>query len=161
MKIGIVGPAPGRRPDFSICDEYYGLAWDGLLRDFFDFLFEPHETIEHRKPNLIFDVNQSNKPVYVNQLGVFNKEILLTPESDYLESSAAYMLDTAISNHPEEIHIWGIKMDADDEYQYQRANFEYLIGFARGRGIKVFIYDSSLCRYSKYFPVYPERYGKC
>lgn len=58
-------------------------------------------------------------------------------------------------------------MAADDEYGYQRPNCEYLIGLARGRGIKVVIPDESpLCKFQdtgikfgKATATYIERYG--
>jgi hypothetical protein len=53
------------------------------------------------------------------------------------------------------------------EYKYQRPNLEYLIGFARGLGIEVYIPEqSSLCKFNgegvpfgPLFPNYPQRYG--
>ncbi len=62
----------------------------------------------------------------------------------YLESSIAYMMALAMLegwNDPQNmrIGIWGVDLNPDTEYAYQKPNMEYLIGMARGRGIKVFI----------------------
>lgn len=59
----------------------------------------------------------------------------------YLESSIAYMMALAIIEcvPGDRIGLWGIDMAADTEYHYQRPNMEYLIGLARGKGLKVFI----------------------
>ena len=62
----------------------------------------------------------------------------------YLESTFAYMLAYAIHLHAEgepitRIGLWGIDLDSASEWAYQRPNAEYLIGFARGRGIDVHI----------------------
>lgn len=59
--------------------------------------------------------------------------------TDYLCSSVAYMLALAIHEGATEIGIWGVDMAAWEEYGYQRANMEYLIGLARGKGIKVYV----------------------
>lgn len=59
----------------------------------------------------------------------------------YIESSIAAMFAVALLElQPgDRIGIWGVDMGTTTEYAYQRPNMEYLIGFARGRGIKVFI----------------------
>lgn len=62
----------------------------------------------------------------------------------YLESSIAYMMALAMleyskNKEPMRIGLWGIDMNPDTEYSYQKPNMEYLIGFARGMGIKVFV----------------------
>lgn len=155
--------APGRAPDFKLCDEYYGLAWDEQMRDFSTHLFEPHTDNWYlpNKPNYIADVNETEKPVYVQELGRFEREILYPDTGfDWFESSFAYMIALAISKNPQEIHIWGVRMAAEEEYWYQRENCSYLIGYARGKGIKVHIYNSTVCQYSRHFDKYPERYGK-
>ncbi len=81
---------------------------------------------------------------------------------DYWCSSLAYALALAIHEQAEEIGLYGIDMKASEEYAYQRANMEYLIGLARGKGIKVHIPDSSpLCKFEsnpKYD--YAMRYGR-
>jgi hypothetical protein len=52
-----------------------------------------------------------------------------------------------------------VDMRADEEYSYQRANCEYLIGLARGKGIKVHIPEvSPLLKFSG-FDGYKGRYG--
>lgn len=57
----------------------------------------------------------------------------------YLESSIAYMLALAILERVDRVGIWGVDLHCDSEYAFQRPNLEYLIGLARGRGMKVFI----------------------
>ncbi len=59
----------------------------------------------------------------------------------YLESSIAYMMAMAILElkSGDKIGIWGVDLHCDSEYAYQRPNLEYLIGLARGRGIKVIV----------------------
>ena len=59
----------------------------------------------------------------------------------YLESSIAYMVAQAILELKpgDKIGIWGVDLHCESEYAFQRPNMEYMIGLARGRGIKVFI----------------------
>lgn len=85
----------------------------------------------------------------------------------YWNSSPAYMLALAIHEGAEEIGIWGVDLIAADEYGYQKPNMEYLVGIARGRGIKVHIpEESALCKFQPegitffdHVPTYHKRYG--
>ncbi len=71
----------------------------------------------------------------------------------YLTSTFAYMLAMAIEEKPDRIEIYGIDLVAEEEYRYQRAGTEYLIGFAKGLGIEIYLPD--LCPLLKAPP-----YGK-
>lgn len=64
----------------------------------------------------------------------------------YLESSIAYMMALALLEYRQgkcpnglKVGLWGIDLEAGTEYTYQRPNMEFLIGMARGLGVKVFI----------------------
>lgn len=57
----------------------------------------------------------------------------------YLESSIAHMMALAIYEKVDRIGIWGCDLSTGGEYAYQRPNMEYLIGLARGRGIRVYV----------------------
>lgn len=57
----------------------------------------------------------------------------------YLTSSIAYMQALAIAEGFEEIAIVGVDMAADSEYAAQKPCCEYLIGLAKGRGIKCWL----------------------
>lgn len=71
----------------------------------------------------------------------------------YLESSIAFMFALALLEFKQgkcpsglKVGIWGVDLAVGTEYTYQRPNLEYLIGLARGLGVKVFIPPvSSLC----------------
>jgi len=66
--------------------------------------------------------------------------------ADYYTSTISYMLALAIMQMRPEIHLYGIDLLQDDEYIYQRAGAEYLIGLARGMGLEVYIPpQSALC----------------
>jgi hypothetical protein len=67
-------------------------------------------------------------------------------ERGSIPGSAGYMLAHAIQewNQAErpsdwEIGIWGISMTVDSQWGPQRSQFEYLIGLARGSGLRVYV----------------------
>lgn len=67
--------------------------------------------------------------------------------ADYYTSTPAQMLALAIYQGYEEIHLYGVDMLQSEEYFYQRSGCEYYVGFARGRGIKVYVPPTSaLCK---------------
>lgn len=67
---------------------------------------------------------------------------------EYFTSSFSYMLAAAILERPAEIGLWGVDLVVGEEYEYQRPNAEYLLGIARGHGIKLTIpWQSSLLRH--------------
>jgi hypothetical protein len=55
------------------------------------------------------------------------------------EDFLAVMMSNSVGAAGDKIGIWGVDLHCESEYAYQRPNLEYLIGLARGRGIKVFI----------------------
>lgn len=57
----------------------------------------------------------------------------------YLTSTFSYQLAMAIAEEYEEIGIYGIDLSSEEEYRYQRAGAEYLIGYAKAKGIKIVI----------------------
>lgn len=58
-------------------------------------------------------------------------------EEDYFASTPAYAFAYAMMLKPERIAVYGIDMVKEDEYIVQRANFEFLLGIAHGRGIEL------------------------
>jgi len=63
-------------------------------------------------------------------------------EEPYLSSTIAYELALAIHEGFAEIHIYGVDLNTESEYAWQKPGVEYLIGVAVGRGIKVVIPDN-------------------
>jgi len=158
-KVAIVGRCDNTRNQAPFDDdswEVWGLAWDNLLRA--DRLFEIHD---HWKTGGYFEGGGSDAneqylrwlqacpcPIYLPEADADVPTSLAYPVEEvkeliggnpYLESSVGYMVALAILEGVDRIGIWGVDLTADDEYAYQRPNTEYLIGFARGRGIKVYV----------------------
>ena len=77
-----------------------------------------------------------------SQLGWFNNRNFegAQPAWDvYTTNTISYMLALAILEKFDEIHVYGVDMAVDTEYHWQRPSCEFLIGWAVGMGIKVFI----------------------
>lgn len=72
---------------------------------------------------------------------------------DYFYSTISYMLAHAIVGGFETIGVWGIDLAHDSEYEYQKPSAEYLLGIARGLGIKLVIPPQSALLRGQY------RYG--
>lgn len=76
-----------------------------------------------------------------------SKQGVVTPGPDYEVSTPAWMLMHAIVEGFTEISVWGIHLATAWEYQMQRPNFEWLLGVAAGRGIKIVLPTTTpLCR---------------
>ncbi len=56
---------------------------------------------------------------------------------DYEVSTPSWMLMHAIMEGYREIHVYGIHLATEWEYVQQRPNFEFLLGIAAGKGIKI------------------------
>jgi hypothetical protein len=66
---------------------------------------------------------------------VVNTDIM--PGVVYLESSIAYMLALAYLERRSTIYLDGVDMALGSEYEYQRSNLAYLVGFIQAKGVQV------------------------
>ena len=57
----------------------------------------------------------------------------------YFTNSISYMMALAILEGYEEMHVYGVDMAVDTEYNFQRPSCEFFLGWAVGRGMKVYI----------------------
>ena len=158
-KVALIGRCDNTRSHAPFKDdtwEIWGLAWDNLLRA--DRLFEIHD---HWKTGGYFEGGGSDAdeqylrwrqgcscPIYLPERDEEVPSSVAYPLEEvkaliggnpYLESSIGYMLALAILEGVDRICIWVVDLMTDGEYVYQRPNTEYLIGLARGRGIKVYV----------------------
>ena len=182
LKVAIIGlspttyyEAPWDKPEW----EKWGLPWDDKGWTKMSRHFEMHDM------RLLKSIHSKRKEGYWERLNDYQRLYLQDCEptlpnaykypyksvsedvGDYWNSSIAYALAMAIHEGAEEIGIYGVDMTGMDEYGYQKPNLEYLIGLARGRGIKVTIPDKSpLCKFNptgiwfyEHLPTYKFRYG--
>jgi hypothetical protein len=173
VKVCIAGLAESTRglvPWEQVGWEFWGLGWD---REFyrFDRVFEVHQ------PELLTDLPGSIEDYYARlalcPVVYMDEPVKAVPTAvrypfeevgetcgAYWESSIAYAVALAIHEGAEEIAVYGVDMTADEEYGYQKPNMEYLLGFAKGRGIKVHLPDACpLLKHSGQFG-HLGRYGR-
>ena len=172
-KIGIIGSASstlGLCPwhDFEL--EIWGLGWRALPR--VDRLFDLHPDNFNKKDRINVQKNYEERlasfkdvPIYLTKEHPEIPNSIRYPIEDifkfmgvdldpytagtYFASSIAFLICMAIYEAVDEIHLYGIDFVGDGEYEHQRPNMEYLVGVARGKGIKVYIpKGSALCEFS-------------
>ena len=59
-------------------------------------------------------------------------------QRSYFTNSISWMIGLAIMMGYKEIHIFGVNMAQDQEFSHQRPSCEFLMGWARGMGIKIY-----------------------
>jgi hypothetical protein len=69
----------------------------------------------------------------------FPRKVLEEKYGAYFTNTISWEIALATHIGVEEIHIYGVNMATDIEYQSQRPSCEYYIGLARGKGTKVYI----------------------
>lgn len=173
MKVAIVGSAASTKDNAPFDDpewEIWGMAWRSREMPRVDRVFEMHAEelwADYANTELYAawlgaptPLGGSKEPpvIYVRpEVARKYKKTKAYPIKDavklmgceYFASSFAYALAMAINEGAEEIALYGIDLVADDEYAYQRPNAEYLLGIARGRGIKIHIpWQSALLKAS-------------
>jgi hypothetical protein len=110
------------------------------------------KTVCHRPrnyPKILLEISQNSKQtLYCHEAYFpgclqypFDKVLPFT--GDYFVSSVAYMIAHAISMRPDVLAVYGIDLQDDHEWDYQRACVEYLLGIARGMGTQIVIPDGS------------------
>lgn len=151
--------APWNQPDWEI----WSLAWDPLpvttrifeLHQNFRMFLGSQEEGDHHVAGLrmakvpVFMLDpQRDIPMSTGYPLQYVADLIgrTAKGTPYLESSIAYMMGLAMLEFERQqrfggmkIGIWGVDLHCESEYAYQRPNLEYLIGMARGMGIKVFI----------------------
>jgi hypothetical protein len=173
LKVAVIGLAPSTHAKAPWDDptwEKWGLPWDasyGLM----DRHFEMHDRrlLDGPHSKRVTDYAQRLNDcarLYTQENYPF-EAVAQSIGQAYWNSSIAYVMALAIHEGAREIGIYGVDMDGTDEYGYQKANMEYLIGVARGQGINVYVPpESALCKFAPtgikfydHMPTYVDRYG--
>lgn len=108
-------------------------------------------------------LNYLDCPVYMREKWSFIRNStkfpfkrLLEKYGDYMGCSFAFMTALAIDIGADEIAYFGVQLSGC-EYYYQRPSTEYLIGLAKGKGIDIYIHNSSFLLTSNYVYAWDER----
>ena len=175
-QVAIVGLSPSTHDDAPYVDpawETWGLPWDNGKFPYFDRLFDVHplECIKEAIPSFyqpcyLERLRELDAPLYMQKSYKEIPNAIAYPLSevsalvgDYYNSTIAYMLGLAIYEEYEKIALWGVDLIGQggwghaDEYMDERPNVEYLLGFARGKGIDVWTPESCpLLKFAGRFP---------
>lgn len=165
-KIAIVGFAPSsinKAPYGDKSFEIWGVNELYKIVPRVDVLFELHDreflASKDRNPQHLEWLRKAKIPIFMQehyedipQSIPYPKDAITKDFGRYFTNSISWMLALAIATGTEEIQLYGVDMATNEEYQHQRPSVEYFIGFARGRGIKVYI--PSECDMLKCFYLY-------
>jgi hypothetical protein len=153
-KICIVGFAPGREnaPYGDKSFEFWALNEMHMAPEVkkIDVLFELHDykwiKEGKRSPGHLKWLQKATVPVMMQKHFPDIPNSIPFPRKRLEEKFGAYFTNTisweialATDIGVDEIHIYGVNMATDIEYQSQRPSCEYYIGIARGRGIEVYV----------------------
>ena len=157
-RVAIIGSAPSEAEvpwdDESL--EIWVLAWrEGYKRRTLAFdLHRVDSTRQHVPKNYLQYLTDIGCPVYLQTVHPHIPNSVRYPLDEvasflakpdryadgyYFSSSISYMIALAMYEGVQEIHLYGVDLQADGEYEHQRPNTEYLIGLARGMGISVYV----------------------
>jgi hypothetical protein len=81
---------------------------------------------------------QQAQPTWPNSRE-FPREQIQAKFGKYFSSTPAWMLAWLIQEGYDEIHVYGIHLATQWEYMRQRPNFEWLLGVAMGKGVRVVV----------------------
>lgn len=165
-KVAIVGTAPTTKTFAPFNDpdwEIWGLAWQASEMPRCDRAFEMHQPKDYKKDwgsGAVYDIfrKPDSIPLYMlNKLKEFPGSITYPiakvakvfnmgengVSKQYFCSSFAYMLGMAALEAAEEIAIYGCDLVCTGEWEMQRPNTEWMIGFLQGKGVKTSIASGS------------------
>ena len=189
--IAILGLSPSTHDQVPWDWEVWGLPWDSDYPRINRF-FEMHdrsllEQPEAGRPDDYWDHLSHLAPVYMQKhhddipgsiafpLADIEKTVFQgfpraewDAQTDWYNSSPAYMLALAIHRDVDTIGLWGVDILDDSEFAYERPCLEYLIGLAVGKGIDVVLPEGPTAlgkfrgegiKLGTMSPVYRKRYG--
>lgn len=144
LKVLILGLSPTRGEIAWDGYEVWGMGWDPDALQMHR-VFEMHDRATlalAQTPGGYFERLRDCARVYVHEplpevpeAVVYPFDAVAQTTGDYWCSSVAYMLALAIHEGADEIALYGV--DGTEQYAYQHPNINYLLGLARGRGVRV------------------------
>jgi hypothetical protein len=90
-------------------------------------------------PNAVaYPLAEVAQTVYSNIYRTDDKHVITSDvDAPYLTSSIAQEIALAIHEGAEEIHLYGIDLNTESEYAWQKPGVEFMLGVAAGKGIRV------------------------
>lgn len=180
-KVSIVGFAPSTRdkapyndPDWEIwvLNEYHTILPAGGVTNITKW-FDIHqrETVinSSRDKNYIDKLKASTIPIlmckHYDDIPMSVEypldDIIKTLQTDYFTNSISYMVAYALYEGVDELAVYGVDMAQDEEYAKERPSVEYFIGYARAKGIPVYIPpESDICKVPYYYGFQEESASK-
>lgn len=162
-KVAIVGGAKSSQFQAPFEDEAFEIWVLGNQIDQYQGkrvsrIFELHENLsEHPEEYPGFLVNLGIPLTVSKSFPIGGEHVEVYPYDktnylgDYFTSSAARLVAYAIYRGVEELGVYGFNMSVDNhEYFKQRSCMEAWLGFAKGKGIKVTVAESSALMKSSY-----------
>ena len=162
LKVAIVGKSPHSLQFAPYDDPSWEIWWIGKDVDAiprWDRLLEIHDLDDGIKrwpaEYVKWLATDHGKPIYVQKLDprvpsgvVYPKDEVVAEYGTYFNNSVTWAIGLALHLGAEQIGLWGIDMamngpTSDGEYERQRPSCEYLLGYARGKGIDVFVHPNS------------------
>jgi hypothetical protein len=155
MKIAIVGTAPNTFFDAPYNDESWEIwslngAHERIPRynRWFEMHTWKHIVQEKMSPEYYQHLQNAASKGSLYTIEAFPYETLIFPREElislfgrYFTSSIGWMIGFAIQQGATEIALYGVNMSGEEEYEKQRAGCEYLLGIAKGKGIKITLPD--------------------
>ena len=155
--VAILGLSPSTHDLVPWDWDVWGLPWDADYPRI-DRFFEMHDRLLLEKPEAMRCADYWDRlgylsPVYMQHVHddipgsvayplqevretVF-KGFPRWDQTDWYNSSPAYMIALAIHKQVDTIGLWGIDVLDGSEFTYERPCLEYLMGLAVGKGIKI------------------------
>jgi hypothetical protein len=182
--VSIIGSHPRTRDefDFSRTDADIWVFNEAISNNTFpraDAVFQMHEEAIWRNPanrndagHFAWLTTQTETPVYMQDsypdVPMSNRypldDIVSTFQTKYFTSSVAYALALACLKRYKRIELYGVEMETNTEYQYQRDGVTLWLGVAHGLGIEVdahvSIFDQPLYGYEGEVVFPYEKFGE-
>lgn len=93
--------------------------------------------LQELHPGHVIYMQQRDKRVPASVAYPLDRVLATVAHRRYLTSSAAYAMALALHLGADEIGVWGIELSSNTEYTYQLPCWNYWVGVADGRGVKL------------------------
>lgn len=140
MKVTLIGKgngcadAPREGESWGICQSIRR-PWVKRIIDMNDYSlwgeFEAKMNMASRK------MAAKQKIPYVDLTNYPLREVIDCFETDYFTNTVDYAIALALYEHYSEIDLYGINMEIESEYAFEKPGVEFWCGMAKGMGVKV------------------------